>query len=258
MMADETGLAIDNQNTSPQITQGAVAFLDILGFKGMWQSRNIKSIINQVSTFHKSIDTYYKNAIESNKINPEFDIYPENLVINLISDTFVVSFEHGNPLIALAMVSEITASLISSYALKKPETIDDAMPIFLRGAISYGEFYRTENMYIGQAIDDAAEWFDKPEFIGAILTPRTGCLLKTFENFNSKLIFDCSVKTKIGEVNLFCIDWASFARDAHSTHDVLKSLYGAFIFGNKTIGLAHFEKYQNTERFVKRCLDRNT
>ena len=43
--------------------------------------------------------------------------------------------------------------------------------VFYRGAISVGKCLILENQYLGSAIIDAAEWYDKSNWFGIILTP---------------------------------------------------------------------------------------
>jgi hypothetical protein len=51
--------------------------------------------------------------------------------------------------------------------------------IFFRGSIAIGTFYANEdtNTVMGQAVTDAAAWYDKAEWIGVHATPRASMLI---------------------------------------------------------------------------------
>src|SRR6185503_18250595 len=51
--------------------------------------------------------------------------------------------------------------------------------IFLRGAISYGDVYADGDTLVGPAADDAAEWYDKADWIGVCLTPAANYALES-------------------------------------------------------------------------------
>lgn len=262
-MADELATAIANQQPiEPRISMGAVAFLDILGFKGMWQSTPPDSLAGQIGFIAGVVRDYQRKRINDMAKASNVDIAPDSININLISDTFLISVEHTNPAIALFLTTQIAADLITQMALFNLFKSDDlpyARPIFLRGAISYGWFYRKDNMYIGEAIDDAAEWFTQPEFIGAILTPRTGYYQQSLPINNSpddpsNLICKYLAQTKNGNIELFCVDWIRLAKMNPKNLDALKAISLAFSFhGN--IAPVHLVKYRNTELFIKHCLN---
>lgn len=67
------------------------------------------------------------------------------------------------------------------------ESIYRDMP--LRGAIAYGDIYRPENnMILGQAINDAAYWYDKSKWIGIFITPLCCNILNSFWSTDESII----------------------------------------------------------------------
>ncbi|MBI4667027.1 MAG: hypothetical protein HY751_11540 [Nitrospinae bacterium] len=265
-MADEVTVADPTQDASaPKISKGAVAFLDILGFKGMWQSTHPANLTAQINLISNMVAKVQKNVIKEMSTKLDIEANPDQLNFNLLSDTFIITVENEDLSLALFFVVQATQDLILHFALfddVKPPNLPPARPLFLRGAISTGWFYRKNNMYIGEAIDDAAEWFNQPDFVGAILTPRTGYFYRKLLNDPPKnpnrLLIKYTTPTKKGKFDLYCVDWINryIALYPHKKFD-LKDLYSKFI-QNGNISPGVVSKYQNTDEFNKYCLERKT
>jgi hypothetical protein len=87
------------------------------------------------------------------------------------SDTLILFLSGGNIKNLLDSISIYLSFLIVAAVDRN---------IYLRGAMSYGNFYSsTEHpIFIGPAIDEVAEWYEKSQVIGVISTPSVTFLLE--------------------------------------------------------------------------------
>lgn len=69
--------------------------------------------------------------------------------------------------------------------------------ILFRGAVAIGNFYvnKATNTVMGQAVTDAAAWYEQADWIGVHATPRT------------KLTIDCWLEEVKGQKNNVMVDW---------------------------------------------------
>ena len=159
--------------------KGYLIFSDILGWKGVWKKFSLTEekmgVVNRLLNIRNELE----NEIKS-----------QNSIcnMNLISDTFIIysqSFE----------MSKNLSKKLMTLCLEKE------LPI--RGAISYGECYNKDTVYVGPAVDEAASWHDEGEEIGIFCTPSA-----KQEIINNKYnLPEDFIKLKSGEINTFFINW---------------------------------------------------
>ena len=161
----------------PQKLEGYLIFADILGWKGIWKKQDKKDIAN--------VTFFIKNILEK-----EFDreLKEKKYNISLISDTFIVFSKEWE---------------LSNKVSKKLIELCLENDLVIRGAISYGECYNKDTVYVGQAIDEAASWHDEGEEIGIFCTPSAK---QEIINNDYDLPEDF-IKLKSGEINTFFINW---------------------------------------------------
>ncbi|MFJ1122370.1 MULTISPECIES: hypothetical protein [Bacillus] len=146
------------EHTLPIVNQGAVTFLDVLGWKGIWEKHNdaidrLYGLVNYIRDLADEITAQVSNShAEARGI--------ETTVLS-ISDTIAI-FTPGPPLHSLQIHAAICSDAI-------PKSIERMIPI--RGATSYGEFAIKENIMVGPAVDEAASWHESTDWIGVVLTP---------------------------------------------------------------------------------------
>ena len=154
----------DNDNKKPDKTykkeSGAVTFLDVLGWKGIWKTRqdaisNLLLLINEIEEIAEELTSSIE-IIDKRDRGKTI----ETKVLS-ISDTIAI-FTTGPAHIAIPIHSQICSIAI-------PSSIKKGIP--LRGAISYGNFSIEENIMVGPAVDEAASWHESTNWIGVILTP---------------------------------------------------------------------------------------
>ena len=159
--------------------KGYLIFSDILGWKGVWKKFSLTEekmgVVNRLLNIRNELE----NEIKS----------PNSICsMNLISDTFIIysqSFE----------MSKNLSKKLMTLCLEKE------LPI--RGAISYGECYNRDTVYVGPAVDEAASWHDEGEEIGIFYTPSAKQeIIKNKYNLPEDFI-----KLKSGEIKTFFINW---------------------------------------------------
>jgi len=185
--------------------KGYLIFADILGWKGIWKKQNT--------------DNGKINSIEKlTSIKKELEKVTSN--INLISDTFIIYSENSE------MSNNLSKKLIE-LCLEND--------LVIRGAISYGECFNKDTVYIGPAVDEAASWHDEGEEIGIFYTP-SGKQDIINNKYNLPEDF---IKLKSGEIKTFFIDWYN--------NKTKEKFYELFNMIDKT-SIKVYLKYLNTEK----------
>lgn len=164
-----------------QRNRGAVTFLDVLGWKGIWRDEKNddtgENAKDRLSRFIKEIEKQAKEIVLKYSFNKLEDKTLEvdqqyslnklergkNFEVELlrISDT-IVFFTSGSAQDAISIHCELCAWTLNN-ALKK------GFP--LRGAIGYGVYDHDESIMIGPAVDEAASWHESTDWIGVVLSP---------------------------------------------------------------------------------------
>jgi hypothetical protein len=149
--------------------KGAVTFLDVLGWKGIWQRS-----VNAIDQLLKIIDEGQNyigriNNLDTLKSGQSNVFKGTSMKILSISDTLVL-YSTGDPDKTLRFHAAVTAYLIS-------KSIELGIP--LRGATGYGEYSIKESIMIGPVIDEVASWYEIANWIGVIQVPSATFLLES-------------------------------------------------------------------------------
>lgn len=184
--------------------RGAITFLDVLGWKGIW-AKNSDAIQTFNSLFEHALserDRILREAT-SNFSNLRGKDEDDLLRIISISDTIVI--------ISICDIQE--ALWLTSELVKKlmPYSIRRSMP--LRGATTYGnfnyDFNGNTNLLVGPAVDEAASWHEATNWIGLHLTPSTQMLLEK-EDFDLRFGWEeyCDIPFKQGRIrDVLALNW---------------------------------------------------
>ncbi len=161
------------ENTEPTATtlNGVVTFLDVLGWKGIWQRK--QNPINDLEQLVKSIIKKSKLLSRGTKLSDNEIISPETKVM-IISDTIVIFTE------STSKNATNTIDLHGNLCIEAiPLSITKGIP--LRGATSYGEVIisSSNSIYAGKAIDEAAAWHEMADWIGVFMTPTANFLYES-------------------------------------------------------------------------------
>ena len=200
-------------NEKPKKLEGYLIFADILGWKGIWKKQDKKDIAN--------VTFFIKNILEK-----EFDkeLKEKKYSISLISDTFIVFSEEWE------LSNKISKKLMELC-------LENELPI--RGAISYGECYNKDTVYVGPAVDEAASWHDEGEEIGIFCTPSVRQEIINNNNIKKTDLLEGFMKLKSGGIETFFINWYN--------DKTKEKFYELFNMIDKT-SIKVYLKYLNTEK----------
>ena len=137
---------------------GAITLLDVLGWKGIWQ-KGFDPVI-ELSSFISLLKVEARR-ITDDLCNQYQELRGSQTEILSISDTIAI-FTPGPAVPAIALHAGICSIAI-------PESIKRTIPV--RGATTFGKFRYLNNIMIGPAVDEAAEWHETCDWMGVHLTP---------------------------------------------------------------------------------------
>ena len=166
---------------------GAVVIMDVLGFKGIWQRYEAKSILQGMRVFEKMVYAAERLTEETEGDVWDFGVQPKYR-FRFMSDTLIVGcWLQGQ---ARAGASQDVAAAASLYLLCRLTSrllaVATGLGFPFRGCITTGEFDMLRNFVIGPAVDEAAEWADKADGAIVWLRPCAVTLYKMFGPSRSK------------------------------------------------------------------------
>lgn len=208
---------------------GAITFLDFLAWKGLWQSQNEDTSLNDVSNLIE--DFREKLKVLTQEYFPNAKGIPLSSLIS-ISDTIAV-FTPKTSTVEIHSLLKLHAHF-SKYVLE--QCCLKTYPI--RGAISYGEYSTMKNIMIGPGIDECASWHEMGNWIGVHLTPTAQIYWD--DDTTDDIIIGYNVPTKVAAKVSNCVKWGipkeSFKQLALKSRALLPSIA---------------DKYTNTQNFLK-------
>jgi hypothetical protein len=228
---------------------GAIAFLDILGFKGIWQHRPEQEILDMLLAVPELVKQTYK-APPPDKGWPAVG----EPGVTILSDTVIITFESEHPQTLLLMCTIISAIL--HHFLKHN--------IFARGAIGWGRYTQNGPVFLGPAVDDVAMWYEAANWIGVITTPRTNYMIdrlgnRQFEANGKKVdpFIKYDVPLKSGKpILLNVFNWPGLMQTAYvgeGAGNFRQTMTGVFSVQDSIDASVH-EKYEQTLKFIDHAL----
>ena len=236
--------------------KGAVAFIDILGFKGIWQRRNPKEVLYILNKVSETIINSYEHPPQNwpETSPPQVVILSDTIVITI--DTKETTPESEKPSCLLILGNIINGVIRHLYKGN----------FFIRGAVGYGEYIQSKNTFIGPLIDDVASWYEVADLIGIISTPKTNYIIDQLSNMNTKfeynnfkvpLFIKYDVPYKSDNVYpLNCLNWPGYLQAAYNespnnsskskTHILMEQLFTKQAEFDSSV----LKKYENTLKFV--------
>lgn len=127
-----------------------VAFLDILGFKNLVNQESFDTIREIFKRIFTEKEAGILGSRACNDEDEELIRYNESLSearIHIMSDSIVIAAPDSNPE-ALAVIIDLCG-----YIQENLLELDN--PVFVRGAIAYGDFYIDDSLLFGKALVDA-------------------------------------------------------------------------------------------------------
>lgn len=171
-----------------QMESGAVTFLDVLGWKGIWLRRSAKEVLKQLEGL---IALAEKTANEFRGIEE----FTANIRVLSISDTIVL-LTSGDAEKVLPVHGLICQELLT-------ESIRLGMP--LRGATSYGNYsVSSGTILVGPAVDEAASWHEALDWIGVVMTPTAEY---TWSPIDPWIQYKHAPVKSMGNRTFWCVNW---------------------------------------------------
>ncbi len=231
---------------SSEVKYGGIAFVDVLGVKGIWARETPDSVIRKWKQTVSDFNDITK-AIEGEGLGR---VRPK---VRSFSDTIILTHESENPLEILGYMSlHLTYPFCHSLLQR----------IFLRGVISIGNYYESDSdsMVIGPAVDEAANWYERSDWFGISLAPSASFLLQknveTGGNAGWWIKYDIPNKTGVHD-NSWALNWPPRLQGVMSmipdTRNPTEAIYDAFSI--PPIGPEVVSKYENTITFYKKMLE---
>jgi hypothetical protein len=233
-----------------EMNQGIVCIMDILGLRGIWTRENPEEVIEKwkkiLENLKKNVSTFSEIIDEGKKIKRDINDYS-------FSDTIIMTISPYSFQSLLNMCGIVGD--VFSIALD--------IGIMFRGAISLGAFYSSEsdNILIGAAIDDAADWFEAADWAGIMLTPKAsyyvdysimeGAKKNKINNLLTK--YDVPLKNNTTLQDIWTVSWPTiFLKYDEIGKELSESKLKKNIleiFSRNPIGINHKNKYINTLNF---------
>lgn len=182
-----------------QKQSGMVAILDAIGAASYTDP--------EITEFMKSRSSVL--TLLNEKIDGESpSIHGHEVHIFTFNDTIVIVYATGHVAPGLRQIN-------SFFRILRKFLVDSLVKrIMFRGSLAIGTFFVDDetNTVMGQAVTDAAAWYDKAEWLGIQATPRTSLLidrcLAQGEDEARHLMFDYEVPLKTGKtVRVKAVNW---------------------------------------------------
>jgi len=233
-------------------TYGVVCLIDALGAKNFNDDETI-NFLKSRAVIREALNDKGADQVDRLSIKP-----PK---IALFNDTIIIAIEckpNGEEeKLSLTAMAIIVRKLISDGITRG---------VWFRGAIGVGKFFADlkENTIIGEAVSDAANWYESTNFIGCVLTPRAAFVRKKHlvkdEPSAKSVYIPYLASTKDGDKEMLCVNWPlafhySFLRPSDCGEGKeLQYLYGKF--GGHFFPKCADDKYHNTIKFFKHSFGR--
>lgn len=164
-----------------------------------WASYGFDDLIGEIFSEDQNRDNI-------NALQRKIEEFRVDISIELISDTFVITSSSKNREYELLMHCLVSQRLIIT-CLK--------YSFLIRGATSYGEFYKQELVFVGPAIDDSASWHEMGEEIGIFFTPKAFLssnhdvdIIIADKNFHC-IAMESKPMLKVQSFDTYILNWSS-------------------------------------------------
>jgi len=225
--------------------EGAVTFLDVLGWKNVWQRQEDGAIelCEQVIELLRTVVTMFGDNAGRGWAGNLGGIKTS---VRGLSNT-----------IAISSIGPAEKTLVYHSALCAM-TIDIAFRkgIPLRGAVSFGDFLVKNQrdldttLLIGPAVDEVAAWYEAVEWIGAVLTPSSYFCWPQEQAMDESYVVEYHVPVKgKGKHTMKCVNWLREFKDE-------KELANGFHSMASVVTPDIAAKYQNTLDFYRHVYKR--
>ncbi|HPI84520.1 MAG TPA: hypothetical protein PKV16_07615 [Caldisericia bacterium] len=223
--------------------------------KGVWHHSNVEQYIFQIKEiagYAKDLINHPKHAHLSERFNYDVILFSDLILISLQSKK---EKEQERVLPYIVSLSIIISDILA-YSFVRG--------VFFRGAISQGAYLIENNVLVGPAVDDAAGYYEKADWLGVISTPTASMAIDSLIMTNNDLqgfFLRHTIPMRDGDkCNLYAIDWIKplyvYAKELKilSEHNVPIKAYILQRLTKKPIPNTAQMKYKNTEDFIDMCI----
>lgn len=150
-----------NKITDSHMKNGVVVILDALGTKGIWQKNDPEKVL---ANWEYIIQQFKIFVVNQQEFTYTFNAFSDTIIVTCTSKDNTFDLMHH--------MSTVIGSLF---------VMAMANGIFLRGGFSYGKFYHSDTIVLGQAVDEVAEYYTLPEWLGISASPSAYNLLNELQ-----------------------------------------------------------------------------
>jgi hypothetical protein len=221
---------------------GAVALIDALGFRGIWERHMPDDVLAELKTM--------KDWLEA-RVQAQFSSQPWiQCEAAFLSDTIAISMTLDESAENRDAMSVLYLAEVISWVLDRG--LRSSIPLAYRGAITVGSYEVSPHVLIGPAIDDAAHAHELAHGAVVWLSPAARDQVAQWladHPQNVRLVmFD--VPLKGGDTfSTYTISPLEQARDEEDANMLTRSLLGTFSSANIDVAI----KRQNTVRHLREC-----
>jgi hypothetical protein len=227
------------------MSQGAVAMIDILGFKGIWNNVPVDQLLEKLFAIQKMLTEHAQTSSDNlakGFRGPITMKSPPRVIVRMLSDTIVIAIAAGiSDVPDETKHGPIEGVFVSLCALTVAHTLTlaaiSAPPLAYRGAIASGHFLIEDTFIVGPAVDEAASWMNKADAAVTILEPNRAGRLQVQAPFfiptRRPLFVDYDVPLKNAErTRLRVVNPYATCGSAAEFHDVLDGTKQSFRRGH--------------------------
>jgi hypothetical protein len=225
--------------------RGALAMLDALGFKGIWERSAPDAVMKKLADLRAVVKTTaddHKRGIAALTKRDGKPLQDLEIEVQFLSDTIVLGVSCTPADKTCVAIASYLSSHVLALAAEQPPALA------LRGSIAFGDYLINDNFIVGRAVDDAASHMDLAEGAFVWLAPSARQLVPRAKLSWSKFLLPHRVPMKGGGSYLTPVVVPFASSDSDEERDkVSLAILGTFTSGNMSIEI----KRQNTTRFLK-------
>lgn len=222
---------------------GAIALIDALGFRGIWEHHRRKpdDVMATLTEIRASMEKRVSLLSTQRWMECEIIFFSDTIVISMALDDSTKNREAMSVVYLCDVVGQILYTALHSK-----------VPLAYRGAVTIGEYDISPPFVIGQAIDEAAGAYERAQCAVVWLTPRARDRVADWlrgQPKNTHLVrFDVPLKggDKLSTYTVSCLEQARGQDDADNVTQNLMEL-----LSSPNVGVAI--KRRNTERHMRAC-----
>ncbi|MGA9150434.1 MAG: hypothetical protein WBZ36_07645 [Candidatus Nitrosopolaris sp.] len=198
---------------------GIVVFIDVLGMKGMSQRYKPTEIFSK----WKKVIGSFRNVLQEGSLNAGyfFRILSYTIIITIPTELNQFAINRTFDLLTQPFIDCIKTGLL------------------LRGIVSHSQYYLSQQLIIGPAVDDAASNHDELEWIGIALSPSVA--IPEGYTVNNSVVYYNYIPFKNRRYRGIALNWPKFDLN-RECHQILQKEYGQAPEKTKV-------KYENTLGF---------